>query len=223
MSIRNVPNRSQRPNLSIEYKIRDTGLLHIAGVDEAGRGAWAGPVVAAAVILPLLQSDLANLLCDVRDSKLMTPPQRDSNYLLIQKVALSIGIGKATSEEVDTLGVVGATHQAMHRAIQELSIPPQHVLIDHIELPNLNVRQTPITKGDRNVLSIAAASVIAKVTRDEIMIAFDRTYPEYGFSFHKGYGTARHQKALKKFGPSSIHRKTFAPVADHLVHTPRSL
>ncbi len=214
-----VQNRNQRPSLTFEYKLRDSGLLHIAGVDEAGRGAWAGPVVAAAVILPLTEFNLANSLCDVRDSKLMTPIQRFVNYCRIQEIALSIGLGKASSDEIDRLGIIGATHQAMHRAIRALSIPPQHVLIDHLELPNLSIAQTSLSKGDREILSIAAASIIAKVVRDEIMIDLDNVYPDYGFSHHKGYGTLRHRNALLELGPTSIHRKTFSPVSNQLAKT----
>ncbi|OGO17517.1 MAG: ribonuclease HII [Chloroflexi bacterium RBG_16_48_8] len=210
-------NRRQRPSLAHEYELRDTGHLHIAGVDEAGRGAWAGPVIAAAVILPLTDFNLARSLDDVRDSKLMTPAQRSATYVRIQVIALSIGLGNASSEEVDKLGVIGATHQAMHRALRALSIPPQHVLIDHLELPNLTIAQTPLTKGDRDVLSIAAASVIAKVARDEIMKELDSVYPGYGFSHHKGYGTVQHRRALKQLGPTLIHRKTFAPVANQII------
>jgi ribonuclease HII len=209
-------NNQPRPSLTHEYNLRDSGLLHIAGVDEAGRGAWAGPVVAAAVILPLSEFNLANVLCDVRDSKLMSPKQRMVNYHRIHEIALSIGLGRASPEEVDSLGIIGATYQAMHRAIQSLSIPPQHVLIDHVVLPDLDVDQTALTKGDRDVLSISAASIIAKVARDEIMIQLDHQYPGYGFSHHKGYGTLLHQNTLQKFGPSLVHRKTFAPVSKQL-------
>jgi ribonuclease HII len=212
--MRQGQNSPPWPSLTYEYELRDHGLIHIAGVDEAGRGAWAGPVMAAAVILPLADFNLANVLCNVRDSKLMTPKQRITTYQQIQKIALSIGLGQASPEEVDNLGIIGATHQAMHRAIQELSIPPQHVLIDHIQLPDLKVDQTALTKGDRNVLSISAASVIAKVARDEIMIKLDRTYPAYGFSHHKGYGTREHRRTLDEFGPSAIHRKSFAPISE---------
>jgi len=210
-------NRYQRPTLTHEYKLRDTGHFHIAGVDEAGRGAWAGPVTAAAVILPLTDCNLASSLHDVRDSKLMTPAQRLIMNALIRETALSIGLGIASSEEVDEFGVLGATFQAMYRALHSLSIPPQHVLIDHIKLPNYAIPQTSLTKGDRDVLSIAAASVIAKFARDEIMKEWDIVYPGYGFSRHKGYGTPEHRKALKQLGPIHIHRKTFAPVARQLI------
>ena len=206
-------NNPQRPSLTYEYELRDCGLLHVAGVDEAGRGAWAGPVIAAAVILPLADFNLPNLLCDVRDSKLLTSKQRIITYGLIREIALSIGVGQAPPEEVDNLGIIGATQQAMFRAICDLSIPPQHVLIDHLQLPNLEINQTALTKGDRTVLSISAASIVAKVARDEIMKELDCLHPDYGFSNHKGYGTLEHRRTLEEFGPSVIHRKTFAPIA----------
>jgi ribonuclease HII len=206
-------NSHQRPSLTYEYGLRDSGLRYVAGVDEAGRGAWAGPVIAAAVMLPLDEFNLANSLNDVRDSKLLTARQRSMNYHRIHEIALDIGLGQASPEEVDSLGIIAATRQAMHRALRALSIPPQHVLIDHLKLPNLEINQTAITKGDRDVLSISAASIIAKVERDDIMMELDRRYPNYGFSHHKGYGTAYHDKTLREYGPCSIHRKTFAPVA----------
>jgi ribonuclease HII len=214
--MRRGQNNHQLPSLTYEYELRDCGVLHIAGVDEAGRGAWAGPVIAAAVILPLADFNLANLLSDVRDSKLLTPKQRIIAYGHIQEIALSIGLGQAPPEEVDNLGIIGATHQAMLRAIRALSTPPQHVLIDHLQLPNLEINQTALTKGDRDVLSISAASIVAKVARDEIMMELDSLYPDYGFSHHKGYGTLEHRRSLEEFGPSVIHRKTFAPIAKKL-------
>jgi ribonuclease HII len=214
--MRQNKNYPQKPNLNYEYELRDGGLLHIAGVDEAGRGAWAGPVIAAAVILPLADFNLPHLLCDVRDSKLLTPKQRALTYTHIQEIALSIGLGQAPPEEVDDLGIIGATQQAMLRAICDLSIPPEHVLIDHLQLPNLEINQTALTKGDRSVLSISAASIVAKVTRDKIMMELDNLYPGYGFSHHKGYGTLEHRRTLDEFGPCLIHRTTFSPIAKRI-------
>jgi len=202
------------PDLAREHELRETGVDLIAGIDEAGRGAWAGPVIAAAVILPLNCLNLASNLEDVRDSKLMTPAKRLECRSRIQEIALSIGVGKATCEEVDQFGIIAATRQAMHRAIRCLSCSPQHLLIDHIRLPEIDIAQTALSKGDQDVLSIAAASVIAKVTRDEIMQDFENDFPEYGFSRHKGYGTHEHRKSLNEFGPTMIHRKSFAPVAN---------
>jgi ribonuclease HII len=212
-------NNRPRPNLIRETKLLKTGLHHIAGLDEAGRGAWAGPVVAAAVILPLERFNLANCLEDVRDSKLMTALQRSRCYIQIHEIALSIGIGEASADEIDQWGIISATRTAMQRAIEALSIHPEHLLIDHLKLPNLTIPQTSIPKGDRNVLSIAAASVIAKVTRDDIMRDFEETCPGYGFSRHKGYGTYEHRQSLALNGPSIIHRKSFAPIACRDSHT----
>jgi ribonuclease HII len=206
-------NTRPRPNLIRETELFRTGLRHIAGIDEAGRGAWAGPVVAAAVILPLERFNLASCLEDVRDSKLMTPAQRSRCFIRIQEIAVSIGIGEASSDEIDRLGIIDATRTAMHRAVESLSIPPQHLLIDHIKLPALPIPQTSLSKGDRIVLSIAAASVIAKVFRDDIMKDFESAYPGYGFSHHKGYGTCEHRCSLSLNGPTIIHRKSFAPIA----------
>jgi ribonuclease HII len=209
-------NKIQPPNLTHEYSLQEAGLLHIAGIDESGRGAWAGPVIAAAVILPLKKINLANLLEEVHDSKLLTPRKRSENFLKIKEIALSIGLGEATSKEVDHFGIIGATRQAMHRAVSSLSVSPQHLLIDHIKLPEIPIEQTALPKGDRLVLSIAAASIIAKVARDEKMMRFEKKYPGYGFSRHKGYGTREHRSRLQELGPSAIHRKTFAPVASRL-------
>lgn len=207
-------NNHPRPDLTREFELRERGIDHIAGIDEAGRGAWAGPVIAAAVILPLNHFNLANLLDDVRDSKLMTPAKRVECRSRIQEIALSIGVGKATCDEVDQFGIIAATRHAMQRAICCLSLSPQHLLIDHIRLPDIDIAQTALSKGDQDVLSIAAASVIAKVTRDEIMRNFENEFPGYGFSRHKGYGTYQHRESLNALGPTMIHRKSFAPVAN---------
>lgn len=207
-------NNRPRPDLTQEFELHKSGIEHIAGLDEAGRGAWAGPVIAAAVILPLNLFNLANLLEDVRDSKLMTPAKRFECCARIQDIALAIGVGNTTYDEVDKFGIIAATRLAMQRAICCLSISPQHLLIDHISLPDIDIAQTSLTKGDQDVLSIAAASIIAKETRDEIMRNFESDYPGYGFSRHKGYGTYQHRESLNELGPSMIHRKSFAPIAN---------
>jgi len=147
----------------------------------------------------------------------MTPAKRLECRSRIQEIALSIGLGKATCDEVDQFGIIAATRQAMHQAIGCLSLTPQHLLIDHIRLPDIDISQTALPKGDQNVLSIAAASVIAKVTRDEIMQDFENDFPGYGFSRHKGYGTREHRKSLNELGPATIHRKSFAPVAKQML------
>jgi ribonuclease HII len=203
----------RRPDLTFEYALLQSGCLRVAGLDEAGRGAWAGPVTAAAVVLPLNRFDLANVLMGVRDSKQMSHSQREEWAINIVQVALAVGIGTSSAQEVDTIGLIPATRKAMQQAIADLKPPPQHLLIDHLRLPDIELPQIALTRGDKRALSIAAASIIAKVARDRTMISFDTTYPGYGFSRHKGYGTSAHRDALQRLGPCSIHRRSFAPVA----------
>ncbi|MEE9508286.1 MAG: ribonuclease HII [Anaerolineales bacterium] len=205
--------KNNKPDLVHELELRQSGCSCVAGLDEAGRGAWAGPVVAAAVVLPIAQFDLLNQLEGIKDSKLMTHQGRLRGEIRIREVAISIGIGSTSAEMVDEVGIIKATRLAMMEAITSLDVSPSHLLIDHIPLPEVSIVQTVITKGDLQVLSIAAASVIAKVTRDSIMVDFGEQFSGYGFSRHKGYGTKEHQHALADLGPTSIHRYSFAPVA----------
>ncbi|MCK4741378.1 MAG: ribonuclease HII [Anaerolineales bacterium] len=207
------------PDLVLELALHNDGIAIIAGIDEAGRGAWAGPVVAAAVVLPLERSDLKSELDGVRDSKLLNARQRSHWAGIILEIASAISIGQATAEEVDTLGLIPATRSAMTRAIHELDPSPDHLLIDHILLPESELPQTALPRGDAIVLSIAAASIIAKVTRDNIMIGLEERYPGYGFSRHKGYGTRVHREALAALGPSPVHRRSFTPIAALLSKT----
>jgi ribonuclease HII len=179
-------------------------------VDEAGRGAWAGPVCAAVVILPWKEPYLSAELSGVRDSKQMTPRQRLHWCAEIQSRALDWGVGFTNAEEIDQMGIVPATRLAVIRALETITIMPEHLLIDYLKLPESNLPQTPIIKGDAKCLSIAAASVLAKVTRDSLMFAFDGQYSGYSFSKHKGYGTAQHQQAIRQNGLCAIHRKSFA-------------
>ena len=211
--------RSQIPNLTLELALHDNGIAVIAGIDEAGRGAWAGPVVAAAVVLPLDQCNLARDLGGVRDSKLLGVRQRGHWADKILETASAVGVGQATADEVDTLGVVPATRCAMTRAYHELDPYPDHLLIDYILIPESDLPQTALPKGDVIVLSIAAASIIAKVSRDKVMIELEEHYPGYGFARHKGYGTSVHQDALAVLGPSPVHRRSFAPIATLLSST----
>lgn len=189
------------------------GYSFIAGVDEAGRGCLAGPVVAAAVILPP-DADSATCLMGVRDSKQMTPPAREHFYEVIMQYALAIGVGMGSVELIDERNILQATKYAMYVAIAQLSIPPQALLLDALHLPDLALPQRSIIKGDTCCLSIAAASVIAKVTRDRLMIQLHEQYPAYGFAQHKGYGTEAHLAALREHGVTAIHRKSFAPVRE---------
>lgn len=209
-------NRDRTPDLVLELALHNEGIAIIAGVDEAGRGAWAGPVVAAAVVLPLERSNLKTELDGVRDSKLLSARQRSHWAGIILEIGAAIGVGLATAEEVDTLGLIPATRSAMTRALYELDPLPDYLLIDHILLPEFDLPQTALPRGDAIVLSIAAASIIAKVTRDNIMIEFEEHYPGYGFPRHKGYGTSAHQEALAALGPSPIHRRSFTPIASLL-------
>jgi len=179
----------------------------IAGVDEAGRGPLAGPVVAAAVILPE-----ACKLPGLNDSKKLSAAQRETLYVLIRRTARAIGLGIVEAEEIDRINIRQASFAAMRQALQQLHITPSHVLVDGFTIPRGPVSQTGIIGGDGKSAHIAAASVIAKVTRDALMKTLDREFPEYGFSRHKGYGTPEHLDALARLGPCPIHRRTFAPV-----------
>jgi len=199
------------PHLRHENALWVNGALWIAGIDEAGRGALAGPVSAAAVILPKLSS-IAQDLEGVRDSKIMTPTQRESWMVIIKETAVSFGLGLASAQEIDTLGIISATRIAASRAINNLAIDPDWLLLDYLHLPDIPILQISLIKGDMRSLSIAAASVLAKTTRDAILIQLDDQYPGYGFAKHKGYGTKSHTEAIKRLGPSPVHRMSFAPI-----------
>ena len=196
------------PDLSFEQILWQAGILEVAGIDEAGRGALAGPVTASAVILPQKEG-LSELLKGVRDSKQMTPSEREIARDQIFEYAECWGVGFATSDEIDQLGIVPATRLAAWRAVECLSLPPAHLLLDYLFLPEVSIPQTALIKGDCRSLSIAAASVLAKTSRDALMRGLDQTYPGYGFATHKGYGTRAHREALQRLGPSPIHRLSF--------------
>lgn len=185
-----------------ERMYEEQGL--VCGVDEAGRGPLAGPVAAAAVILP---KDCRILY--LNDSKKLSAARREALYEEICQKAVAYGIGLASAEEIDELNILQATYLAMKRALDQLSQTPAVLLNDAVTIPGVTIPQVPIVKGDAKSLSIAAASVLAKVTRDQIMTACDPIFPEYGFARHKGYGTAAHIEALRTFGPCSMHRRTF--------------
>jgi len=194
-----------------ERALMRQGHALVAGIDEAGRGAWAGPVVAAAVILPRGAMRLAALR-GVRDSKLLTPLQRAALFDGIHQAALAVGIGVASHAEIDDIGIVPATRLAMRRAVERLSPAPDALLIDALKLPDVPLPQRVLFHADALCLSVAAASIIAKVTRDRLMTDLDVQYPGYSFARHKGYGTQLHRQALAKWGPCAIHRMTFEPV-----------
>lgn len=202
----------QIPDLAVERSLFADGYRWIAGIDEVGRGAWAGPVVAAAVILPVHKETLGTDLAGVRDSKLLTPAQRYALAPRIRAQALAIGTGMVSSDEIDAHGIVAATRQAMLLALAALQLQPDHLLIDALTLPRCPIAQLSIIHGDARCLSVAAASIIAKVTRDNWMVQQDSIYPGYGFAQHKGYGTRAHQAALARLGPTIIHRRSFAPI-----------
>ena len=195
--------------LILEKKLRERGLAHIAGVDEAGRGPLAGPVVAAAVILPP-----NTLIAGLNDSKVLSEQQRETLFEIIPQVALAVGVGEASPQEIDDLNIRNATHLAMRRALDALNIEPDRVLVDGNAVPESKFSEQAIIGGDGASLSIAAASVIAKVTRDRQMRTYDQQYPLYGFAKHKGYGSGDHLTALRKHGPCPIHRKSFGGVLE---------
>jgi ribonuclease HII len=199
-------------HLRHELALLAKGYTVIAGLDEAGRGAWAGPVFAGAVILPLGRADLIQALDGVRDSKLVSPGRREKLFPRIWEIATAAGVGSASHAEIDQYGIVPATRLAMRRALENLTVQPDALLTDAIKLPEINLHAVPLIKGDQVSLSIAAASILAKVSRDHLMIDLDEQYPEYGFAAHKGYGTARHHDALRTYGPADVHRHTFKPV-----------
>jgi len=202
------------PNLSEEYALCTAGHTHVAGIDEAGRGAWAGPVCAAAVVLPLDRSDLLDLLAGVRDSKQLSPARREALLPRILKVAEAVGVGWATPSEVDEMGIAPATRQAMARAVGRLDGQVDALLVDYVRLPEINLPQRALPKADVHCLSVAAASIVAKVTRDRLMVALDEDLPGYGFARHKGYGTRQHREALARLGASPIHRMSWRPMQE---------
>lgn len=192
-----------------EISLRDSGVFPVAGIDEAGRGPLAGPVVCAAAILPLEVKPIG-----LDDSKKLSPRRRESLYLEItQNPAIRWAVVYISSEEIDRLNILRATHAGMRRAWEKLDPRPPHVLIDGLPVPDFPCPQTALVGGDGISLSIAAASVIAKVERDRAMMEYDRLYPEYDFAKHKGYPTAAHFAKLREHGPCPIHRRSFAPVA----------
>ncbi len=200
--------RRSYPTTEFEAPYWARGLTYIAGVDEAGRGAWAGPVVAAAVML-----NPEAIPAGLQDSKQLTPAQRERLVPQIEAVAYSLGIGVVEAAVIDRINILEATRQAMQQAVAALSPQPDVLLLDALRLPSVPIPQESVVQGDARSVSIAAASIIAKVYRDRLMGKLDTQYPAYGFSRHKGYGTAYHQQQLRLCGPSPVHRLTFRGVA----------
>ncbi len=205
-------DKQLRPTLIEEKKFYAQGLKLVAGVDEAGRGALAGPVVAAAVIMPYPVK--APWKSEVNDCKLLSPAKRQRLDGQIRTVAIAIGVGAMPVEIIDTRNILQATILAMKQAIAQLTPPPQALLIDYLRLPGLTLPQNGITDGDQLCFTIACASIIAKVARDGMMVELDGHYPGYGFARHKGYGTPEHLDSLCQLGPCPIHRRSFAPVRE---------
>lgn len=194
----------QRTYALTEYERKYSDYMYICGIDEVGRGPLAGPVVAGAVILP---KD-----CDIlyiNDSKKLTEKKREELYDIIMEKAVATGIGYASVERIDEINILQATFEAMRDAISKLAVSPDILLNDAVTIPQITIPQVPIIKGDAKSISIGAASIIAKVTRDRLMTEYDQIFPEYGFASNKGYGSTQHIEAIKKMGPCPIHRKTF--------------
>lgn len=206
------------PSLDYEMALWEGGYRYITGIDEAGRGALAGPVAAGVIILPQI-AGLLDKLHGVRDSKLMTPNARQTWREVICQTALCWAVGFANHEEVDALGIVPATRLAVTRAIVQLNPAPDYLLSDLLILPEVDVPQTALVKGDRLALSVAAGSILAKTARDQFMIEAGSSYPAYGFAQHKGYGTRQHRQALSHFGSCPLHRKSFHYTLDDLDET----
>jgi ribonuclease HII len=200
------------PTLEHEQRLWEIGYRCVAGIDEAGRGALAGPVVAAAVIVPP-RTRLGGVWEMVRDSKQLTPARRTELALAVRAAAEAWSVGQATAKEIDAIGIAPATRLAMQRAVESLASVPEYLLIDWVKLPRLNIRQESLTKADQRIVSVAAASILAKATRDAEMVALDERFPAYGFARHKGYGSAAHRSALTAHGPCVVHRHSFAPIA----------
>jgi ribonuclease HII len=199
------------PDLKFETQLWKAGYQKIAGIDEVGRGALAGPVAAGVVIFPMNEEILENL-DGINDSKQLTPKKRISCAHRIKLAALEWGIGYADSKEIDQLGIISATQLAVRRALNELTVCPDFLLFDFLPPTDYNLPLCALVKGDTLSLSIASASILAKVARDNLLIQLDQEYPGYGLAQHKGYGTRKHREALIQLGPSHIHRLTFSPI-----------
>lgn len=187
-----------------QYERKYSAFAHICGIDEVGRGPLAGPVVAGAVILP---KD-----CDIlyiNDSKKLSEKKREELYQIIMEKAVAVGLGYTAPQRIDEINILQATYEAMREAIGQLGVTPDILLNDAVTIPQVDIRQVPIIKGDAKSISIGAASIVAKVTRDRLMAEYDKVYPGYGFAANKGYGAQTHIEALKKYGPCPIHRRTF--------------
>jgi ribonuclease HII len=204
--------KHELPTLDVESTLWQAGCHWVAGVDEAGRGALAGPVVAAALLLSP-EAAGATVWTRVRDSKLLSPEQRETLEIEVRAAAAACAVGVVTAAVIDHIGIAAATRLAMQEAVNALQPTPDHLLIDWVRLPELNIAQICRPKADRDMVSVAAASIVAKVYRDRLMMDLDALYPLYGLRQHKGYGTAQHLAAIETHGPCAEHRRSFAPFA----------
>ncbi len=204
--------KSQDDHASLNKSLRDLDGLLVAGVDEVGRGPLAGDVVAAAVVLPRHYQ-----IPGIADSKKLTAVRREALFDEIDEQALAVGVGRASVEEIDTINILQASLLAMQRAVSALKVEPEHILVDGNRLPQWNFASTAVIGGDALVPAISAASIVAKVTRDREMEQLGEQHPEYGFEKHKGYGTQQHRNAIEQYGPTSIHRHSFAPIRKPLL------
>ena len=186
------------------YETENAAYTYICGIDEVGRGPLAGPVVAGAVILP---KDCSILY--INDSKQLSEKKREELYDQIMEQAIAVGIGYNSPERIDEINILQATYEAMREAVRKLDPQPDLLLNDAVTIPEVEIKQIPIIKGDAKSISIAAASIVAKVTRDRLMVQYDEVFPEYGFASNKGYGSSRHIEAIRKYGPTPIHRRSF--------------
>lgn len=205
----------ERPDLAFEQGLWDAGPRVIAGIDEAGRGALAGPVAAGAVVLPPGDNNSLETLAGVRDSKVMTAEDREKWAVVIKENALSWGVGFASAAEIDRIGIVPATCLAASRALSKLACEVEHILIDFITLPDVDIPQTPLIKGDARSLSIASAAILAKTARDALLVEMDLEFPGYHFANNKGYGSESHRQAIEELGPCDQHRCSFSPISDY--------
>jgi len=205
-------SKSNLPSLQVEQSLWERGFWRVAGVDEAGRGALAGPVVAAAVLITP-DSRTAPIWSSVRDSKLLSPGRRIQLADEIRRMAVAWAVCEVDAATIDAIGIAAATRRAMQEAVAALSPAADYLLVDWVRLPHIGLPQQAQAGADRIMASVAAASILAKVHRDQVMQEYDRRYPAYRFAVHKGYGVAVHRTAIERFGPCPIHRRTFAPIA----------
>ncbi len=205
----------QKPNLNYEHQLWGEGVVLIAGIDEAGRGALAGPVSVGAVIFDSSFKNLEEQLSGVKDSKVMSAEKREIWAMKIKSNAQAWSVGLGSPVEIDQFGIVHAIHLAAYRALDQLKLAPQHLLVDYLCLSATDLPITTLIKGDARSLSIAAAAILAKTTRDTLMVELDRAFPGYSFAQNKGYGTRAHREAIAKLGPCSQHRRTFSPISEY--------